>query len=103
MRYYFNYWIDLMKMLNQTAVDKLIVHKKQKEIKKVYILQVLLRNYLSSINIEVEVISEILLKAASEPEFRRRLIKSPKKILDCYGISNEAKQVIQKSIVDLTQ
>lgn len=92
-----------MKMLNQTAVDKLIVHKKQKEIKKVYILQVLLRNYLSSINIEAEVISEILLKAASEPEFRRRLIKSPKKILDCYGISNEAKQVIQRTIVDLTQ
>ncbi len=90
-------------MLNQSAVDKLNVHKKQKEIKIVYILQVLLRNYLSSINIEAEVISEILLKAASEPEFRRRLIKSPKKILDCYGISNEAKQVIQRTIVDLTQ
>jgi len=90
-------------MLNQSAVDKLNVHKKQKEIKKVYILQVLLRNYLSSINIEAEVISEILLKAASEPEFRKRLIRSPKKILDCYNISNEAKQVIQKSIVDLTQ
>jgi len=92
-----------MKMLNQTAVDKLMVYKKQKEIKKVYILQILLRNYLSSINTEAEVISEILLKAASEPEFRRRLIKSPKKILDCYGISNEAKQVIQWTIVDLTQ
>ncbi|HKX97229.1 MAG TPA: hypothetical protein VJL78_05290 [Candidatus Nitrosocosmicus sp.] len=58
---------------------------------------------MSSINIEAEVISEILLKAASEPEFRKRLIRNPKKILDCYDISNEAKQVIQKSIVDLTQ
>ncbi|MDN5845479.1 MAG: hypothetical protein L0H53_04300 [Candidatus Nitrosocosmicus sp.] len=58
---------------------------------------------MSSINIESEVISEILLKAASEPEFRKRLLMSPKKILDCYSISNEAKQVIQKSIVDLTQ
>lgn len=60
-------------------------------------------NYLSSIKIEAEVISEILLKAASEPEFRKRLLRSPNKILDCYSISNEAKQVIQKCIVDLTQ
>ncbi len=80
-----------------------MVHKKQKGIVKVYILQILLRNYLSSINLEAEVISEILLKAANEPEFRKRLIRSPKKILDCYSISNEAKQVIQKSIADLTQ
>ena len=80
-----------------------MVHKMQSGIAKVYILQILLRNYLSSINLEAEVISEILLKAAREPEFRKRLIRSPKKILDCYSISNEAKQVIQKSIVDLTQ
>jgi hypothetical protein len=57
---------------------------------------------LSSIEIESEVVSEILLKAAGEPEFRKRLIRSPKEILDCYSISNQAKQVIQKSIVDLT-
>ena len=80
-----------------------MVHKKQKGIVKVYILQILLGNYLSSINIEAEVISEILLKAAGEPEFRKRLVRSPKRILDCYSISNEAKQVIQKSIADLTQ
>ncbi len=80
-----------------------MVYKKQDGIIKVYILQVLLGNYLSSIDLEAEVISEILLKAASEPEFRKRLIRSPKKILDCYGISYEAKEVIQKSIVDLTQ
>lgn len=71
-------------------------------IEKVYIAQILLGNYLSSMSIEAEVISEILLKAASEPEFRKRLIRNPKKILDCYDISNEAKIVIQKSIVDST-
>ena len=77
------------------------INKKFK-IEKVYIAQILLGNYLSSMSIEAEVISEILLKAASEPEFRKRLIRNPKKILDCYDISNEAKIVIQKSIVDLT-
>jgi hypothetical protein len=58
---------------------------------------------LISINIEAEVISEILLKAASEPEFRKRLLKNPNKILDCYDISTEAKQIIRKSIIDLIQ
>jgi hypothetical protein len=52
---------------------------------------------------EAEVISEILLKAASEPEFRKKLIKNPAKILDYYDISAEAKQIIQKSITDLIQ
>lgn len=50
---------------------------------------------------EAELISEILLKAASEPEFRKRLIKNPEKILECYDISKEAKIIIQRSIVDL--
>jgi hypothetical protein len=53
--------------------------------------------------LEAEVISEILLKAASEPEFRKRLIKNPNKILECYDISSEAKKIIQKSITDLIQ
>jgi hypothetical protein len=52
---------------------------------------------------EAEIISEILLKAASEPEFRKRLLKNPEKILECYSISREAKYVIQKSIRDLMQ
>ena len=82
-------------------MNGLKINKKFK-IEKVYIAQILLGNYLSSMSIEAEVISEILLKAASEPEFRKRLIRNPKKILDCYDISNEAKIVIQKSIVDLT-
>lgn len=72
-------------------------------LKKVYIISVHLRNYLSSINMEAEVISEILLKAASEPEFRKRLIRNPNKILECYDISSEAKHIIQKSIIDLIQ
>lgn len=50
---------------------------------------------------EAELISEILLKAASEPEFRKRLIKNPEKILECYDISKEAKRIVQRSIVDL--
>ena len=82
-------------------MNGLKINKKFK-IEKVYIAQILLGNYLSSMSIEAEVISEILLKAASEPEFRKRLIRNPKKILDCYDISDEAKIVIQKSIVDLT-
>jgi hypothetical protein len=52
---------------------------------------------------EAEVISEILLKAASEPEFRKKLIKNPEKILECYAISREAKYIVQKSIKDLIQ
>ena len=82
-------------------MNGLKINKKFK-IEKVYIAQILLGNYLSSMSIEAEVISEVLLKAAREPEFRKRLIRNPKKILDCYDISDEAKIVIQKSIVDLT-
>ncbi|HEX5519793.1 MAG TPA: hypothetical protein VFX18_05080 [Candidatus Nitrosocosmicus sp.] len=58
---------------------------------------------MSSINMEAEVISEILLKAASEPEFRKKLIKNPEKILECYAISREAKYIVEKSIKDLIQ
>ena len=58
---------------------------------------------MNSKSIEAEVISEILLKAASEPEFRKRLIKNPEKILECYGVSGEAKYIIQKSVRDLMQ
>ena len=52
---------------------------------------------------EAEIISEILLKAASEAEFRNSLIKDPTAILERYNISNEAKYIIRKSIIDLTQ
>ncbi len=60
-------------------------------------------NYLNYKKTETEVISEILLKAASEPEFRKRLIKNPEKILECYSVSMEAKHIIKKSIRDLIQ
>ena len=52
---------------------------------------------------DAEIISEILLKAASEAEFRNSLIKDPTTVLEKYNISNEAKYIIRKSIIDLTQ
>jgi len=52
---------------------------------------------------EAEIISEILLKAASEPEFRNSLIRDPLTILEQYNISAQAKMVIQRTINDLTQ
>ncbi|HEV8387580.1 MAG TPA: hypothetical protein VGQ03_08160 [Nitrososphaera sp.] len=52
---------------------------------------------------EAEIISEILLKAASEPEFRNVLIKSPSTVLEQYDVSPEAIMIIQRSITDLTQ
>jgi hypothetical protein len=52
---------------------------------------------------DAEVISEILLKAASEPEFRNSLIKEPSRVLQEYNISEEAKVIIKNSIIDLTQ
>jgi hypothetical protein len=52
---------------------------------------------------EAEIISEILLKAASEPEFRNVLVKDPGAVLEQYDVSPEAKLIIRRSIVDLTQ
>ena len=52
---------------------------------------------------EAEIISEILLKAASEPEFRNELIKDPGVVLEQYNVSSEAKLIIRRSIIDLTQ
>jgi hypothetical protein len=58
---------------------------------------------LNQIQKDAEVISEILLRASSEPEFRNLLIRNPSKFLESYNISPEAKSVIRKSIIDLTQ
>ena len=52
---------------------------------------------------EAEIISEILLKAASEPEFRNSLIRDPANVLEKYNVSPQAKTIIAKSINDLTQ
>ncbi|MGN6631258.1 MAG: hypothetical protein ACTHKP_03335 [Nitrososphaeraceae archaeon] len=52
---------------------------------------------------EAEIISDILLKAASEPDFRNQLIRAPAEVLNQYNISAEAKTVIKNSITDLTQ
>ncbi|HEU4605427.1 MAG TPA: hypothetical protein VFS46_04235 [Nitrososphaera sp.] len=54
-------------------------------------------------NKEAEIISEILLKAASEPEFRNELVKDPGVVLEQYNVSPEAKLIIRRSIIDLTQ
>lgn len=54
-------------------------------------------------NKEAEIISEILLKAASEPEFRNELVKDPGVVLDQFNVSAEAKLIIRRSIIDLTQ
>jgi hypothetical protein len=54
-------------------------------------------------NKEAAIISEILLKAASEPEFRNELIKDPGIVLEQYNVSPEAKLIIRRSIIDLTQ
>jgi len=59
--------------------------------------------YLDPRQKDAETISDILLRAASEPEFRNQLVKEPTKILEQYNISPEAKLIIRKSIVDLTQ
>lgn len=59
--------------------------------------------YLASRQKEAEIISEILLKAASEPEFRNVLIKNPATVLEQYNVSPEAKLIIRRSITDLTQ
>jgi hypothetical protein len=59
--------------------------------------------YLDSRRKDAETISEILLRAASEPEFRNQLVKEPTKILEQYNISAEAKSIIKTSIADLTQ
>jgi hypothetical protein len=52
---------------------------------------------------EAEIISEILLKAASEPEFRNSLIRDPVNVLQEYNVSPQARSIIAKSIRDLTQ
>lgn len=61
------------------------------------------KRYLDARQKDAETISEILLRAASEPEFRNQLIKEPAKVLAQYNISPEAKLIIRNSIVDLTQ
>jgi len=62
-----------------------------------------LSGYLDSRQRDAEIISEILLKAASEPEFRNSLIKEPTRVLQEYNLSEEAKAIIKTSIIDLTQ
>jgi hypothetical protein len=48
---------------------------------------------------DTKIISDILLRAASEPNFRRLLLLEPSKVLADYDISGEAKSII-KNVVD---
>ena len=59
--------------------------------------------YLNSKQEDAVIISEILLRAASDPEFRNQLIRQPFNVLAQYNISDEAKSIIENSINDLIQ
>jgi hypothetical protein len=48
---------------------------------------------------EAKLVSDILLRAAGEPNFRRLLLSEPTKVLDNYNISSEAKSIV-KSVLD---
>jgi hypothetical protein len=52
---------------------------------------------------QAEIISEILLRAASDPEFRNELVKDPDVVLERFNVSPEVKLIIRRSIIDLTQ
>jgi hypothetical protein len=49
------------------------------------------------------IFNEILIRAASDPEFRNQLIRQSSNVLAQYNISDEAKSIIENSINDLTQ
>lgn len=49
---------------------------------------------------DVKIVGDILLRAASEPSFRRLLLTEPMKVLDDYDISSEAKSIIKNVIND---
>jgi hypothetical protein len=51
-------------------------------------------------NGDVKIVGDILLRAASEPGFRRLLLTKPTKVLDDYDISSEAKSIIKNVIND---
>jgi hypothetical protein len=51
-------------------------------------------------NGDAKIVGEILLRAASEPAFRRLLLTKPTKVLDDYDISSEAKSIIKNVIND---
>jgi hypothetical protein len=60
-------------------------------------------SYLKSKEEDAVIINEILVRAASDPEFRNQLIRQPSNVLAQYNISDEAKSIIENSINDLTQ
>lgn len=49
---------------------------------------------------DARIVGDILLKAASEPDFRRLLLTEPSRVLDDYDISSEVKSIIKSVIAD---
>jgi hypothetical protein len=49
-------------------------------------------------NWDAKIVSDILLRAASEPNFRRLLLSEPTKVLAGYNISSEARSIIKNMI-----
>jgi hypothetical protein len=49
---------------------------------------------------DARIVGDILLKAASEPDFRRLLLTEPSRVLDDYDLSSEAKSIIKSVIAD---
>jgi hypothetical protein len=49
---------------------------------------------------DARIVDDILLKPASEPDFRRLLLTEPSKVLDVYDISPEAKSIIKSVIAN---
>jgi hypothetical protein len=48
---------------------------------------------------DVKIVGDILLRAASDPNFRRLLLSEPTKVLAEYNISSKAKSII-KNVID---
>jgi len=46
----------------------------------------------------IQILNEIFVKAAKDPEFRNKLIKEPSSVLDKYELSNETKQLILEAV-----
>jgi len=75
------------------------VNRRIEEVKNIY-MSFVTDLYLNSKEEDAKTISEILLRAASEPEFRNQLIKEPSEVLGQFNISDEARSVIKTSIND---
>lgn len=49
----------------------------------------------------IQVLNEIFVKAAKEPEFRAALLKDASSVLDKYDLSSQSKQMILEAIKEM--